>query len=62
MKEFSTYYFAKANEIPQINYVDIAYFEAIKRDSKFTKHKVTTQTPVKKQALTSTKHTMEKTL
>jgi hypothetical protein len=62
MQEFSSYYYAKANEIPQINYVDIAYFEATKLDSKSGKHKSTTQTSLKKQALNTTKPLMEKTL
>jgi len=33
MKEFSSYYFAKANEIPQSHYIDIAYFEAMSNNS-----------------------------
>ena len=60
MKEFSSYYFAKANEIPQINYVDIAYFEAIRSDSTAVKQKSTTQTTSKKQSLNSTKSLMGK--
>ena len=60
MKEFSSYYFAKANEIPQIKYVDIAYFEATKLDSTSAKHKVNIQTTVKKQALNYIKSLMDK--
>jgi len=33
MKEFSSYYFAKANEIPQSHYIDIVYFEAMSNNS-----------------------------
>ncbi len=55
MKEFSSYYYAKANEIPQSNYIDIAYFEAIQSDSKPVKQNSTTQTTSKKQSLNPTK-------
>jgi len=62
MREFSSYYFAKANEIPQINYVDIAYFETMQLERNPVKQNVTIQTSLKKQELNTTKSLMGKSL
>ncbi len=51
MREFSSYYFAKANEIPQIHYIDIAYFEAMRNDSNKVQQALPSATKQQKQSL-----------
>jgi len=51
MREFSSYYFAKANEIPQSNYIDVAYFEAIRNNSNKVQQALPSVTKQQKQSL-----------